>query len=108
LEWGGSGWRPPARRQSGGRHEGCRWSGNWRQAGRKASGGDASAQAGVGMTRRVDGNDIEGGRAARSDSAEGDGGTEGGGSGSGSVSMSVKTVQSEATNVERAEKRLGL
>jgi hypothetical protein len=60
----------------------------------------------VGMTRRVDGNDIEGGRAAGSDSAEGDGGTEGGGGGS--VSMSMKTVRSEAMNVERAGKRLGL
>jgi hypothetical protein len=57
-------WRRPACRRHGrrrpARHGGHRWSGDWRRAGRKASGGDASAQSGAGMTQRADGGGPEG------------------------------------------------
>jgi hypothetical protein len=80
--------------------------GRWR-ANRKASGSGASARAGAGMTRHADGDwPVSSGGAEGGDDVAGSGGAEGGG-GSG-VLKSTKTVQSVATNVGHAGKRLGL
>jgi hypothetical protein len=74
--------------------------GRWR-ANRKASG------SGARTTWRVDGDwPVSNGSAEGGDDAAGSGGAEGGGGGG--VLKSTKTVQSVATNVGHAGKRLGL